>query len=92
MVDSSTGEIVETRTVEARSGGLGLSVGVNRSGFGGTLANERKTPAGKAIRAVVAEISNYLECSMVKQDRCLKKFEAKERKRRDGLSGGIDLD
>lgn len=92
VVDSATGEIVETRTVEARSGGLGLSVGVRKSGFGGSLANEKKTPAGKAIRAVVAEISNYLECSMVKQDRCLKKFEAKERKRRDGLSDGIDLD
>lgn len=92
VVDSITGEVVETRTVEARSGGLGLSVGVRRSGFDGTLANEKKTPAGKAIRAVVAEISNYLECSMVKQDRCLKKFEAKERKRRDGLSDGIELD
>jgi curli biogenesis system outer membrane secretion channel CsgG len=92
VVDSTTGEIVETRTVEARSGGLGLSVGVRRRGFGGSLANEKKTPAGKAIRAVVAEISSYLECSMVKQDRCLKKFEAKERKRRDGLSDSIDLD
>jgi curli biogenesis system outer membrane secretion channel CsgG len=92
VVDSATGEIVETRTVEARSGGLGLSVGVRRNGFGGSLANEKKTPAGKAIRAVVAEISNYLECSMVKQDRCLKKFEAKERKRREGLSDSIDLD
>lgn len=92
VVDSSTGEIVETRTVEARSGGLGLSVGLNRGGFGGSLANEKKTPAGKAIRAVVAEISNYLECSMVKRNKCLDKFEAKERKRREGLSKGISLD
>lgn len=92
VVDSTTGEIVDTRTVEARSGGLGLSVGIRRSGFGGSLANENKTPAGKAIRAMVVEISNYLECSMVKQNRCLKKFEAKERKRREGLSDAIDLD
>jgi hypothetical protein len=29
---------------------------------------------------------------MVKKDRCLKKFEAKEEKRRNGLSSEIDLD
>lgn len=92
VVDSTTGEIVDTRTVEARSGGLGLKVGLNRGGFGGALANEKKTPAGKAIRAVVAEISNYLECSMVKKGKCLKKFEAKEEKRRKSLSKGISLD
>lgn len=92
VVDSTTGEIVDTRTVEARTGGLGLNVGLYRGGFGGTLANEKKTPAGKAIRAVVAEIASYLECSMVKKDRCLKKFEAKEEKRRKSLSKGISLD
>lgn len=92
VVDSTTGEIVDTRTVEARTGGLGLSVGLYRGGFGGSLANEKKTPAGKAIRAVVAEIASYLECSMVKKDRCLKKFEAKEEKRRKSLNKGISLD
>lgn len=92
VVNSTTGEIVDTRTVEARSGGYGLKLGVRRSGFGGALANEKKTPAGKAIRAVVAEISNYLECSMVKKDRCLKKFDAKEEKRQRGLSDSISLD
>jgi len=92
VVDSTSGEVVETRTVEARSGGAGLAIGVNRRGFGGSLANENKTPTGKAIRAVVAEISNYLECSMVKKDRCLKKFEAKEEKRRKSLTDSISLD
>ena len=92
VVNSTTGEIVDTRTVEARSGGLGLKLGVRRSGFGGALSNEKKTPAGKAIRAVVAEISNYLECSMVKKGRCLQKFEAKEEKRRQGLIDSISLD
>ncbi|RBP49735.1 CsgG/HfaB family protein [Arenicella xantha] len=92
VVDSTTGEIVDTRTVEARSGGLGMSIGLSRGGFGGALANEKKTPAGKAIRAVIAEISGYLECSMVTKGKCLKKYEAKERKRREGLSKGIDLD
>lgn len=93
VVDSSSGEIVETRTIEARSGGLGLSIGVNRGGFGGALANEQRTPTGKAIRAVVAEISGYLECSMVKQTkRCLASYEKKEQKRQESLGGSIDLD
>ncbi|GHA04784.1 hypothetical protein GCM10008090_12810 [Arenicella chitinivorans] len=92
VVDSTTGEIVDTRTVEARSGGMGMSIGLRRNGFGGALANEKKTPAGKAIRAVVAEISGYLECSMVTKGRCLDKYEEKERKRRESLSDGIDLD
>lgn len=92
VVDSTTGEIVDTRTVEARSGGIGMSVGLRRNGFGGALANEKKTPAGKAIRAVVAEIAGYLECSMVKKNKCLNKYEEKEERRREGLSKGIKLD
>lgn len=92
VVDSTTGEIVDTRTVEARSGGMGFRVGLSRNGFGGALANEKKTPTGKAIRAVVAEIASYLECSMVKKNKCLDKFEAKERKRKESLSNSISLD
>ena len=93
VINSTSGEIVETRTVEARSGGLGLSIGVNRGGFGGSLANEKKTPTGKAIRAVVSEIGGYLECSMVKQtDRCLRSYEKKEEKRKESLGGSIKLD
>lgn len=92
VIDSSSGEVVQTRTVEARSGGFGFSARLRHKGFDGALANEKKTPAGKAIRGVVVEIANYLECSMVKQNGCLAKFDAKEEKRRKGLSNGIDLD
>ena len=92
VVDSTTGEIVDTRTVEARSGGMGLNVGVYKRGFGGSLANEKKTPAGKAIRAVVAEIAGYLECSMVKQNSCMDAYDRKEEKRRNSLNDSISLD
>jgi curli biogenesis system outer membrane secretion channel CsgG len=92
VIDSSTGEIAYVRTVEARSGGFGLSLGAYKGGFGGNLAKESKTPAGKAIRAVVAEISNYLECAMVDQDRCMEEYDAKEEKRKESLEGGISLD
>lgn len=92
VIDSTTGVIADSRTVEARSGGLGLNVGLYRGGFGGRLANEKKTPAGKAIRAVVVEIADYLECSLVKKNSCMNDFDKKEKKRRDGLKSGIKLD
>ena len=92
VIDSTTGEIAYVRTVEARSGGLGLSLGAYKGGFGGNLANESKTPAGKAIRAVIVEISDYLECAMVDQDRCMEEYDAKEEKRKESLKGGISLD
>ena len=92
VVDSTSGEIAYTRTVEARTGGKGFSVGVFRSGFAGNLGREKKTPAGKAIRAVLAEITDYLDCAMVRQDSCMAEFDAKEAKRRESLKGSIKLD
>jgi len=92
VIDSTTGEIADTRTVEARSKSGGLRIGANRNGYSGALASQNKTPTGKVIRAVIAEISDYLVCSMVKKNKCLAKFEAKEEKRREGLKEGIELD
>jgi curli biogenesis system outer membrane secretion channel CsgG len=92
VVDTTTGEVAFTRTVEARTGGKGFNVGVFRGGFGGNLAKEEKTPAGKAIRAVIAEITDYLDCVMVKKDSCMAAFDAKEAKRKESLKGSIKLD
>ncbi len=92
VVDTTSGEVAFTRTVEARSGSKGFNVGVFRHGFGGNLAKQEKTPAGKAIRAVIIEIVDYLECAMVKQDSCMAEFDAKERRRKDSAKGSIKLD
>ena len=92
VVDSTSGEIKWVRSVEARTSSKGINLGLHRGGFGGNLAKESKTPTGKAIRAVIVEISDYLECAMVKQDGCMAEFDAKERKRREGLKEGIKLD
>lgn len=92
VVDTTTGEIAFTRTVEARTGGRGFNVGVFRSGFSGNLGKEQKTPAGKAIRAVLAEIVDYLDCAMVRQDSCMDGFDAKEAKRKKSLKDTIKLD
>jgi curli biogenesis system outer membrane secretion channel CsgG len=92
VVDTTSGEIAFNRTVEARSGGFGINLGFFKNGLGGSLANEKKTPAGKAIRAVIVEITDYLTCAMVDKGSCMEEFDAKENKRREGLKKGITLD
>lgn len=92
VIDTTSGEIVDTRTVEGRSSGGGFSLGLNKWGFGGNLEQEKKTPAGKAIRAAIIESSNYLECSMVKKNSCMADFDAKEQKRRESATGALSLD
>ena len=92
VIDTTTGDIAYSRTVEGRSKSSGVAVGVSRGGFGGTLAHEENTPAGKAIRAALVEASEYLECVMVKRDGCIQEYDAKERKRRAGDKKALKLD
>lgn len=92
VVNATTGEVDFSRTIEGRSSGGGVSVGVYRGGFGGDLAHEENTPAGKAIRAALVEATDYLDCVMVKRNGCESGFNAKEQKRRDGDRKAIKLD
>jgi curli biogenesis system outer membrane secretion channel CsgG len=92
VVNSTTGEIEYVRSVEARASSKGVNVGVYRGGFGGNLEKEKNTPVGKAIRAVVIEISDYLDCAMVRQDGCMAEYDAKEQGRRQRTKDSIKLD
>ena len=92
VVNATTGEVDFSRTVEGRTSGGGVSVGVYRGGFGGSLASEKNTPAGKAIRAVLVEVTDYLSCVMVERNGCEADYAAKERKRRDSNKKGLKLD
>jgi curli biogenesis system outer membrane secretion channel CsgG len=92
VIDTTTGEVEFVRTVEGRSTGGGLAVGVYRGGFGGNLAKQEKTPAGKAIRAAIVEISDYLSCAMVEKGDCLAEYNAKESSRREKTKKAIKLD
>ena len=82
VIDATTGEIAFVRTIEGEAKGGGVSVGLYRGGFGGNLAQENKTPAGKAIRASLVMITDYLECVMVKQNNCQAEFDASDDRRR----------
>lgn len=92
VVDTTSGEVAFTRTIEARAGGGGLNLGLYRGGFGGSLGKHEKTPTGKAIRAMIMEISEYLGCVMVDQDGCESEYAAKEKSRRDKTKKSIKLD
>jgi len=92
VIDTTTGDIVDTRTVEGYSKGGGLRLGLRKWGVGGSLGKQKKTPTGKAIRAAIIESSNYLSCSMVKKDSCMDDFDAKEQRRRDSASGALELE
>jgi len=94
VVDTETGEIVDTRTIEAKAEGQALGVGADFSGFGANFETAKKTPTGKAIRACIIYISEYLACSMVegKDASCMKKWNKMEEKRREKTKDSIDLD
>jgi len=92
VIDSSTGEIAFVRTVEGRSKGGGVNLGLYRGGFGGSLDNEKNTPVGKSIRAALVEASDYLTCVMVQKTSGCKAFDAKVSKRRNSSRGALELD
>ncbi|MCB1604508.1 MAG: CsgG/HfaB family protein [Gammaproteobacteria bacterium] len=92
VIDSTTGVVEYARTVTATAKSGGMSLGLSRGGFGGALASEKKTPAGKAIRAVIIEITDYLACAMYDQDSCMDEYRDKERRRRNKAKGDVDLD
>jgi curli biogenesis system outer membrane secretion channel CsgG len=93
VIDTETGEIADSRTVEATSEGGGLRFSGSVGFLGGSLGKQEKTPVGKAIRACIIEISEYLECSLAKKDEdCMKKYAEKDKKRRDKTKGSIKLD
>ncbi len=92
VVDTTTGDVVYTRTVEGRSSSYGIHGGLYRGGFGGNLGKYENTPAGKAIRACLVEISDYLGCVMVDQDSCVQEYKAKEGARREKTKKTIKLD
>jgi curli biogenesis system outer membrane secretion channel CsgG len=92
VVDTTTGEIAYSRAIEAKSSGGGLSGGLHLGIFSGHLGGFEKTPAGKAVRACIIEIVDYLECAMVYKDDCMQEFRGKEKRRREKTKKAISLD
>lgn len=96
VVDSTSGEVIHSRTIEGRAtskskdGSADVSIGgVN---IGGNSKKTKKAPVSKALRAALIESTDYLSCVMVDKDSCLEEFDAKEKKRRDETRSVLDLE
>jgi curli biogenesis system outer membrane secretion channel CsgG len=94
VVDTETGEIVDARTIEANAKGSALSAGLSIRNFSLEGGGYNKTPAGKAIRACILYIAEYLECSMIMgpDDECMEKWDEMDSKRKEKTKDAIDLD
>jgi len=85
IINTTTGEIVDARTVEATSESKAADVGLHAPFVSTSFGKHEKTPTGKAIRACIIEIAEYLECSLTKgkNDPCMQEYDAKESRRKD---------
>jgi curli biogenesis system outer membrane secretion channel CsgG len=92
VVDTTTGEVVHTRTVEARASSYGMHGSGYVGGMSGGLGKYEKTPTGKAIRACLMEITDYLGCVMVDKDSCVEDYKAKETTRRENTKKSIKIE
>ncbi len=93
VISTETAAIVDARTIEASSESSGLSLRGAFGFFSGDLSNYEKTPTGKAIRACVIEIAEYLQCSLIKgkNDKCMQEYIEKESKRKERTKQSIKL-
>lgn len=93
VINTETAAIVDARTIEASSESSGIDLRAALGFFSGDLSNYEKTPTGKAIRACIIEITEYLKCSLIKgpNDSCMKEFIEKESKRRERTKSSIKL-
>jgi len=64
IVDSSTGQVVASKTCEGKVSESGLSLGVSVSGFHGDIGGFKKTNAGKAINLAVDQGVDFLEAQL----------------------------
>jgi curli biogenesis system outer membrane secretion channel CsgG len=93
VVEVETGEIVDTRTIEATSESSSSSFSGSFMGIGGSSDSHKKTPVTKAIRGAIIRIADYLTCSMVdKTPECMAQFDQADEKRRQKTRESIKLD
>lgn len=94
VIDTETGEIVDARTIEATIKARSIGVGLNLGSVGFAGEDAKKTPTGKAIRACIIYISEYLSCSLVDglDAPCMKKWNKMDKKRREKTKGVLKLD
>jgi len=95
VVNTSTGAVAYSRTIEgsakeektssSSSGGYGgISVGKSEE-------SETKLPVGRAVRAAMVEVAQYLDCVLYKKDECVSEYKAKDEKRKESTKGTLEM-
>lgn len=96
VVDTTTGEVAYSRTIEGRASDKAQASSGNVRLFGiqagSNASEEKKAPVGKALRAAIIESTEYLSCVMYKKDACVNTYQAKDTKRRQGTQDVLNLD
>ena len=96
VVDTSTGEVAYSRTIEGRATdkaqASSSAIGIFGIQAGNNASEEEKAPVGKALRAAIIETTEYLSCVMYKKDTCVDTYQAKDTKRRQGTQDVLKLD
>lgn len=96
VVDTTTGEVAYSRTIEGLSTSSQKASGSNIGipgllGKGSVQASSSHTPASRAIRAAMIQVSDYLDCVLYLRDECLNSYSARENTRRERTKDVLEL-
>ena len=95
VIDTSTTSIDYSRTIE----GVAKAETKSKSGSGSLMGvsvrqaeeKETKAPVGRAVRAAMVEVSEYLDCVLYLKDECVDEYAAKDASRKESTKGTLDL-
>ena len=95
VVDTTTGEIAYTRTVEgtatSRQESKSSSGGIGGLAVSNAEESSSKPPASKAIRAAMIEVSEYLNCVLYAKDACITSYDAKNKARKEKTKSVLEF-
>jgi len=95
VIDTSTTSIAYSRTIEGsakeESSSSGMSGGIGGVSLGSNKKQETKLPVGRAVRAAMIEVSQYLDCVLYLKDECVAEYKAKDEKRKESTKGTLDM-
>lgn len=95
VLNTSTGAIAYSRTIEGSAKeektSSSSSGGYGGMSFGKSEESETKLPVGRAVRAAMVEVAQYLDCVLYKKDECVNEYKAKDEKRKESTKGTLDM-
>ena len=95
VVDTTTGEITYSRTIEgkttSKSESKSTSGGMYGLSFNDSQSSSSKVPASKAVRAAMIEVTEYHNCVLYLRNSCIAEYVRKEQKRGDATKEFLEF-